>query len=46
MKLFEDPKLYTGMSTQAFSFGEVHSQMKDIQRSILADPGISSHNHP
>ena len=39
MKLFEDPKLYSRMSSQAFAFEGVHSQMKDIQKSILADPG-------
>lgn len=39
MKVFEDAKVYSRMSGQAFAFEGVHAQMKDIQKSVLADPG-------
>jgi len=42
MKVFENPKLYLKMAAQAFAFESVHSQMKEIQKSVLADPGVWS----
>ena len=39
MKVFEDAKIYSRMSTQAFAFESVHSHMKEIQKSVIADPG-------